>query len=62
MTVHQVAAFICVFPCLQGFFNVSADGWVTVAEPLRRERAAVVTLAVRVTDTSAVPPQHSTGQ
>ncbi|XP_043212632.1 cadherin-87A-like, partial [Amphibalanus amphitrite] len=46
----------------KSFFNVSSDGWVSVAEPLMRDQAAVVTLAVAVTDTSAFPPQQSSGR
>ena len=38
-----------------------SSGEVTLTEPLDRNSVAVVSLTVKVTDTSADPPQHGTG-
>jgi hypothetical protein len=46
----------------RNFFGVNAStGQVFVTEPLDRNVAAIVTMPVRITDQSAVPPQHGHG-
>ncbi|XP_068626040.1 cadherin-87A isoform X2 [Battus philenor] len=46
----------------RSWFEVLPDGAVAVARPLERARAAVVTLPVRVTDTSAHAQQRAHGE